>query len=1332
MLGAGGPCIVGGVCAASTPFTYTLNATPGVLYEVQVFAGVNPGTDGNWAFLNPNLGPAGSQGVNLSISIGAGTSQLTVSPNPINDKSLGQVCNCPGKLQVGNPVDIGTGNKFQSVVDYQTAGPNQLSFARYYNSLANTGPFPVSLGNNWRSTFDRTLNVPPSFSVVNGILVVGPTTTVTAQRADGQVLTFTNSNGTWVTDSDVDVILAQTGPTTWTLTHHDDTVETYTVSASGGEGLLQSIQSRNGYIQTLQYGTGNQLTSVTDSYNRSLTFTYWCCTGALLQTVTTPDGLVVTYGFTAAGGGDELTSVSYSTSPATSQTYLYENANLPFALTGILDESGNRYATWTYDQFGRALSSQHAGGADLTTLAYDDTTGNRTVTNALGEQMVYKFAALQNLPKVIEIDREASSTTPAATRTFSYDVSGYTASTTDWNGNLTNFVNDAHGQPTSITEAAGTPQARTTTITYLSNFHLPSQIVTPGLTESFTYDSSGELLTKALTDTTTTSVPYSTNGQTRNWTYTWSNSLPASVKGPRADVSELTNFTYDSTGALTKITNALGQAIQITQHTPGGLPQTIVDSNGVTTALGYDARLRLLSSTLSTGAGPLVTNYTYDPAGNLLTKTLPDGSALTNTYDAAHRLIATGDISLNKIAYTLDALGDQTALALSSPQGTVTRQHSATFDTIGRVLDDIGGVGQTAVFSYDANGNPLTITDPLQRVTHRSFDALNHVIQVTDPASGNTALSYDPHDRPVSVTDPLGNTTAYTYDGFGDVIQEVSPARGTTVYRYDLDGNLVQKIDARGAVANFTYDALNRVTATSYPADAAENVAYAYDQTVGGFGVGRMTSLSDAVGALSRTYDERGNVLTESRVPVSSAVTLLTKYAYDGANRVVSITYPSGTGVSYTRDAMGRITAVAATAPGATTATPVLSAISYQPFGRPNAMTYGNGVAESRTFDLDYRLTALAGTGTNPIQNLSYGYDAADNVLLVTNAVTPGYSQTFGYDALDRLTKASGGYGPLAYTYDGNGNRVTENPAAPVTLDGLGSITSLTYNQAGRLASTYAGTQQLTQYTYDAFGQRLAKVGSVTAMSFFQYDFAGSALEETDNLGNVRADYIYLEGRPVAEYNAGQLFFLHDDRLGTPQVGSDLTQSVDWVGNYQPFGALSASSMTSALGQDLRLPGQENDLETGLYHNGFRDYVPGLGRYLQSDPIGLAGGMNPYRYANQDPLSKVDPQGLDESSRTPSLPNQVESICETATKLWEIFSAAASPFPNPLTDEHLDMAGAGIPSIMWEKTLLDAENAGQISALTFLELEQLRESGKFQQLQQRWDQVVERRTGGAK
>jgi RHS repeat-associated protein len=330
---------------------------------------------------------------------------------------------------------------------------------------------------------------------------------------------------------------------------------------------------------------------------------------------------------------------------------------------------------------------------------------------------------------------------------------------------------------------------------------------------------------------------------------------------------------------------------------------------------------------------------------------------------------------------------------------------------------------------------------------------------------------------------------------------------------------------------------------------------------------------------------------------------------------------------------MGRITSVTAEARGAKKPTPVASKIAYQALGPPNALTFGNDVAEMRSFDLDYRMTAIADAGKAAVQGLTYAYDAANNVRSITDAVTSGNSQRLGYDVLDRLTSATGGYGSLGYSYDSNGNRLTDTRGGAATgtlaaLDGLNSISGLAYNQAGRLATTNAGTKQITHYTYDAFGHRLVKVGSVTATTLFQYDQGGHLLEESDDQGSALVDYIYLEGRPVATFQPsdGRFYFLHDDRLGTPQMATDTAQAVAWPTTYQPFGQTSGSP--ALIVQDLRLPGQENDLETGLYHNGFRDYNPAFGRYLQSDPIGLGGGMNTYRYVMNNPVSNVDPMGL--------------------------------------------------------------------------------------------------------
>jgi Domain of unknown function (DUF6531) len=127
-----------------------------------------------------------------------------------------------------------SGNVFDQVTDYETAGQNKLSLIRYYNSFAMPDTYATSVGHNWRTNYDRYLHI------INPSAIYG----VEAERPDGAVITFTSSSGTYTPDSDVDMTLTKSG-STWTLTDHDDTVETY--SQSGSEATLSSIKKRGGY-----------------------------------------------------------------------------------------------------------------------------------------------------------------------------------------------------------------------------------------------------------------------------------------------------------------------------------------------------------------------------------------------------------------------------------------------------------------------------------------------------------------------------------------------------------------------------------------------------------------------------------------------------------------------------------------------------------------------------------------------------------------------------------------------------------------------------------------------------------------------------------------------------------------------------------------------------------------------------------------------------------------------------------------------------------------------------------------------------------------------------
>ena len=378
----------------------------------------------------------------------------------------------------------------------------------------------------------------------------------------------------------------------------------------------------------------------------------------------------------------------------------------------------------------------------------------------------------------------------------------------------------------------------------------------------------------------------------------------------------------------------------------------------------------------------------------------------------------------------------------------------------------------------------------------------------------------------------------------------------------------------------------------------------------------------------------------------------------------------------------GRVSAVTSQSP-AGASQPIVSALSYSPFGPVNGLTYGNGIADRRSLDMDYRVSSM---NSGKVQNVSYTYDASSNVLSITDGLNASNSQSLGYDVLNRLTSASGPYGKLSYTYDANGNRTSEQSQA--TGDGLNAATTFTYDQTGRLQGVSNGSQQLTQYTYDGFGHRAVKTGSLTGTTFYEYGAGTNLLEETDGQGQAQIDYVYLGPRPIATIEAdGSIYFLHDDHLGTPQSATGSSQAVAWSSTYEPFGKIATPP--SQIVENLRLPGQEADLETGMNHNGFRDYVPAFGAYQKSDPIGLAGGMNTYAYAGGNPLRFTDRLGLD----CPFADRWKLGFDNLALAVDNGVVDALSSFNSSVANVQYDVANAAVDTLsLWNLNVASSES----------------------------------------
>jgi len=184
---------------------------------------------------------------------------------------------------------------------------------------------------------------------------------------------------------------------------------------------------------------------------------------------------------------------------------------------------------------------------------------------------------------------------------------------------------------------------------------------------------------------------------------------------------------------------------------------------------------------------------------------------------------------------------------------------------------------------------------------------------------------------------------------------------------------------------------------------------------------------------------------------------------------------------------------------------------------------------------------------------------------------------------------------------------------------------------------------------YDANGLRVRRQisgGSNSGVTYYAYDQQGQLLGEYALVsGQLTAlmEYVWLEGMPVAAArpttgSGHEVFYIHSDHLGAPRVAVDTQGRLRWRWMAEPFGATAAETNPSGLGDlnvTLRLPGQQADGFVGLHYNVFRDYDPTTGRYVQSDPIGLAGGVNTYSYVGGNPVSYVDPRGLDKTIWSP-------------------------------------------------------------------------------------------------
>lgn len=797
----------------------------------------------------------------------------------------------PAAEAVGNPVFAGNGNKYQREPDLD--GPPGLALVRHYNSSL------------------------PGWVHNHGMEVIANGDRAQVSRPDGRVLRFSRGvDGAWSPGPGVGGRLGQVEGG-WRFIGDDDTQEDF-----DAQGRLLRVTPRGGSSVWATRGADGRLQAMTDDVGRSLRFHYDPA-GRIVQ-AEAPDGAGVAYGYDTAG---RLARVSFA--DGASRQYLYEEPAFPLALTGLVDERGQRVATWRYDAQGRAVSSERPGQAPARIEPLGE--GQVSITHATGlvTRQSYQRQG-QRLRLVAQAGPCIGCRGNVARRTLDA-ASGLSVEEEDFLGirHLTTW-DSARRLPLVRVQAAGRAEAELRQVEWHPQWRLPLRITDADRRAEFFYDEAGRLVQQVLTDLA------SSRSRRWEWGYDTQGRLVSQVD-PRGG---RWSYARDAWGQLAIRTDPLGQVTRFSRDAVGRVLSR-VDPDGVETRYTYHPRGWLTQVDRSGER----TVFAYTPSGRLASVVTPEGESTFFDYDAADQWVAIRDGRGNTRSVIRDGAGAVTSETVSDAQGQQALVRRQRNDAYGQAEAWWGAADVAETLRRDANGQVVGHVDGLGGLTQWDRDAQGRVVRLVWPDRAQALLAWGQRGQLAAATDPVGVSTRYKANGLGELVGEDSPDIGRLRWQFDAAGQVVAMEDALGRRSTAERDPLGRPVRLQL-ADG-QQVRLTYDP------MDRLLSLEDASGSSSWTRDTLGRV-TQRTVQVNDHLTrprrFTLRYTW-GPGGLAAITYPSGLEVVYRREGR-RITGIDVRRPGlATTAEslrPWLTDLVHTALGQPQAWRWiGSEMSES-------------------------------------------------------------------------------------------------------------------------------------------------------------------------------------------------------------------------------------------------------------------------------------------------------------------------------------------------------------------------------------------------
>lgn len=1070
-----------------------------------------------------------------------------------------------------------------------------------------------------------------------------------------------------------------------------DTVDT-TGNDVGGQHIIQQTR----YFPNDNVGNNVYLTDLPAFSSISDGTTYWHCqawvytpNGSAPHAPTQPEATQqLGYLDPHAGCAGTLISTQHS----------YDSSGNPITGTdpdghlGCHSGSSQYSACASYDSFDTHLTTASNAKNQITTYHYDSSASGgygqwlMSTTDANGQTTSYTYDVLGRLTRVIRPGDSVSQPTISYTYTNTCSVgttspclrldtttretsgSQYTSTTSQWFDGMGRLVE---------TQSPG--------IDHLSQTNQPSystSIVTYTI-----YDQMGRA--------TTQSLPYAINVA---YAGSFPGGIVASYVAP--DLTQARTVTsYDSLGrSLGSVTyNNTSQIISEStiSYTVGqGMndfaadtstpfeQKTVVDAYNhrtitYTDALGRDRYEEVDGDMYGNGvdlpppviSGPLrLVQYNWDTAGNVTSivtyggHVVSSGSITTIQLQAMAHTTAIYDGLKRRIGYDDSDLGS----CQSTPMPTSCSSSSDTAWS----------------YTYDADGNLLSQTDPRNITTYSSYDLLDRPLcrgtassQVNPCGSGAyDAFFYDSYDNSSNsgIAFPTGCTTpAGTSTPVGKKVAEIFSSAAGSGWRcagYDARGQTIASAlsitsDGQTTTQNvsMTYDDLGAITSLIYP--DGETVTSNYDAKGRFFSAYFGTpASSDPVPFLSsRAYYTDDGLLsgflvggTGNRISGNPTAPLPSLFGmtlgYDGVHRLVSSSATRSSTVPFwsqqrTYDNVGNVLQLSTTLP----------------------TTSGGSLTDNQSFCYDAlnRLTWAgnsAPSSSGPGALLPLGGPGAHCGATPTGSTTTAYVQGFGYDPIDRMTFGSAGsqsYADASHVHAATSLSTIPNPYA--SYDAMGNMTcrnvdttgsqscasgaqtgaTMSYDNEGRLASWTApsGIVESDQFLYDNEGNRVLQRNSNTATGSTTPTITDTitfdSYSEVSISAGVTTPTIFFSaaGQRVAMRKGAILSYLIPDFLGSSSVALNNDGSIQAVQLFSPYGAVRYSDQV--MPTDYSFTGQRLDSVTGLLYYNARYYDPVSGRFTSADLVqNNTSGMDPFAYVGDNPESRIDPTGRDACDAT--------------------------------------------------------------------------------------------------